>query len=117
VKIINGSFRIGIRRTRPRTIEPISYQAVIGRLLSEMADLVRTTDPRKFFPPFQLVIIDNRGGIAFTGQVGRDGRMQPSGPIRKMRRSHFPANALITDGSLVTRTFRIDCASPKRFRR
>jgi hypothetical protein len=73
-----------------------------------MARLVSTTETRKFSPPFKLVIIDNRGEVVFTGEVGRSGKLRRSGPLCRVRRSHFPANALITDGSLATRTFRID---------
>jgi hypothetical protein len=75
-----------------------------------MARLIRNTEPWKFSPPFKLVIIGNRGCVAFRGQVDQDGKMQPSGPQRQLRRSDFPANALITDQSLAIRTFRIDCA-------
>jgi hypothetical protein len=73
-----------------------------------MARLIRVTETRKFSPPFKLVIIDNGGGVVFTGEVGRNGKLRRSGPLCRVRRSHFPANALITDGSLATRTFRIE---------
>jgi hypothetical protein len=102
---------------RRLTTAPISYQAIIGALISEMARLVRSTETRKFSPPFKLVIIDNRGGVVFTGEVGRNGKLRRSGPVCRVRRSHFPANALITDGSLATRTFRIDRASRRAFYR
>jgi hypothetical protein len=46
--------------------------------------------------------------VVFSGEVGRNGKLRCSGPLCRVRRSHFPANALITDGSLATRTFRID---------
>jgi hypothetical protein len=32
------------------------------------------------------------------------------GPAERLRRSHFPATALLTDGSLLTRTFLIERA-------
>jgi hypothetical protein len=82
-----------------------------------MADLMGDTEPRKFSPPFRLVIIDNRGSVAFEGQADRHGKISTSSPLRKMRRSDFPANALITDRSLATRTFRIDCTAPKMMSR
>jgi hypothetical protein len=87
----------------------VTYHAVVDHLVSEMAQLVGSSEPRKF-SPFKLVIIGNRGSVAFSGQVDREGRMQSSGPRRTLRRSDFPANALITDQSLAVRTFRIDFA-------
>jgi hypothetical protein len=104
--------RVGMQSTRRETPEPITYQEIADGLVSEMADLLRT-ECRKFFPPLELVIIDSRGCIAFAAQVDQDGKIRGSGPIRKLRRSHFPANALITDRSLATRTFRIDRVAPK----
>jgi hypothetical protein len=109
MKQINRSSKTGVRKTRPRTVRPASYQPVIDGLVSEMARLIDTTELRTFAPPFELVIIGNRGCVAFAGQVDRDGEVRPSSPLRKLRRSDFPANALITDRSLATRTFRIDC--------
>jgi hypothetical protein len=108
MKTVNASSRMPLGSPHHETAAPVSYQAIIGGLISEMARLVRTTETRKFSPPFKLVIIDNRGGVVFTGEVGRNGKLRRSGPLCRVRRSHFPANALITDGSLATRTFRID---------
>jgi|SRR5271154_2147974 len=113
MKKVNRPTGSGAKKTWNRVSAPESYQAVVDGLVSEMADLVSETEPRKFSPPFRLVIIDNRGSVAFAGQADRDGKVQASSPIRKMRRSDFPANALITDRSLATRTFRIDYASRK----
>jgi len=79
-------------------------------LISEMARLIGPTEHGTFSPPFELVIIGNQGCVAFAGKVDRDGELRPSAPLRRLRRSDFPANALITDRSLATRTFRIDCA-------
>lgn len=111
----NRSFRIGIGNSRHTLLEPPSYQAIVSGLLSEMARLIRSTETRTFSPPFKLVIIDNRGAIVFSGQVGRNGKLRQSGPACRIRRSHFPANALITDGSLAVRTFRIDRPAPRTF--
>lgn len=94
----------------PRAIGPATYAAVVDGLIFEMERLIGAEELRPFSPPFELVIIGNRGCVAFAGKVDRDGEMKPSGPPRKLRRSDFPANALITDRSLATRTFRIDCA-------
>jgi hypothetical protein len=105
------SLKIGGRLVRQEPLEPMSYQALVGGLLFEMAHLIRAKETRKFSPPFRLVIINSRGGVVFTGEVGRNGKVRRSGPVYKVRRSHFPANALITDGSLATRTFRIDRAA------
>ena len=102
--------RTSSQRARPQTIRRTSYEPVIDGLVSEMARLIDTTELRTFSPPFELVIIDNQGCVAFAGQVDRDGEIRSSSPLRKLRRSDFPANALITDRSLATRTFRIDCA-------
>jgi hypothetical protein len=113
MKTVNAWSKVSLGSTRHDAPVPVSYQAIIGGLISEMARLVRTTETRKFSPPFQLVIIDNRGGVVFTGKVGRNGKLLRSGPLCRVRRSHFPANALITDGSLATRTFRIDRPAPR----
>jgi hypothetical protein len=115
MKIVNASSRIDFGSPRQAALAPISYQAIIGGLISEMARLVRTTETRKFSPPFKLVIIDNRGTVVFTGEVGRNGKLRRSGPLCKVRRSHFPANALITDGSQAMRTFRIDRPTHRSF--
>jgi hypothetical protein len=87
----------------------VTHHSVIDHLLTEMAQLLHSSEPRKF-SPFKLVIIGNRGSVAFSGQVDQEGRMRSSGPHRPLRRSDFPANALITDRSLAVRTFRIDVA-------
>jgi hypothetical protein len=104
----NRPARVGLDASRPDALEPVSYQALIGGLISEMARLIRTTEIRKFSPPFKLVIINSSGGVVFTGEVGRNGKLRRSSPLCRVRRSHFPANAVVTDGSLATRTFRID---------
>jgi hypothetical protein len=108
MKIADVSSGAGLPNAHHQGLAPLSYQAIIGNLISEMARLVRTTETRKFSPPFKLVIIDNGGAVVFTGEVGRNGKLRRSSPFCRVRRSHFPANALITDGSLATRTFRID---------
>jgi hypothetical protein len=108
MKTMNASSKLGFDSARQEAPATVSYQAIIGSLISEMARLLHHTETRKFSPPFKLVIIDNRGAVVFTGEVGRNGKLRRSGPLCKVRRSHFPANALITDGSLATRTFRID---------
>jgi hypothetical protein len=105
--------RVDIRSRRQETTEPITYQEIADGLVSEMAGLLLPAESGKFSPPLELVILDNRGCVAFTGQADRDGKMQAAGPVRRLRRSHFPANAWITDRSLATRTFRIDRVAPR----
>ena len=104
------SAKTNSRRARPQTSRQASHEPVIDGLISEMARLIDTTELRTFSPPFELVIIGNQGCVAFAGQVDRDGEIRSSSPLRKLRRSDVPANALITDRSLATRTFRIDCS-------
>ena len=110
MKRLNRSARTGVSRVWRRMSKPAGYEAVIDDLISEMARLVGPSEPCTFSPPFELVIIGNRGCVAFAGKVDHDGEMRASSPLRKLRRSDFPANALITDRSLATRTFRIDYA-------
>ena len=110
MKQLSRSAKANSRRARPQTSRQASYEPVIDGLISEMARLIDTTELRTFSPPFELVIIGNQGCVAFAGQVDRDGEIRASSPLRRLRRSDFPANALITDRSLATRTFRIDCA-------
>jgi hypothetical protein len=105
--------RVDIRSRRRGTTEPVTYQEIADGLVSEMTDLLLSGESGRFSPPLELVIIDSRGCVAFTGQADRDGKMQTAGPVRRVRRSHFPANAWITDRSLATRTFRIDRVAPR----
>ncbi|PYT65781.1 MAG: hypothetical protein DMG39_28300 [Acidobacteria bacterium] len=71
----------------------MNYEKLAEGLAFQMAACVRSGDAGEFCAPFELVIIDPRGAVLFD------------------RRSHFPATALLTDRSLVTRTFQIDRAS------
>jgi len=106
---VSDSSRTAVSGRVRRTRTAATYHSVVDHLLAEMAQLLHSSEPRKF-SPFKLVIIGNSGSVAFSGQVDEHGRMCSSGPHRPLRRSDFPANALITDRSLATRTFRIDCA-------
>jgi hypothetical protein len=107
MKTVNASSRLGYDSAR-HAATPVSYQSIAGGLLSEMARQIRSSESRKFGPPFKLVIIDNRGVVVFSCEVGRNGKVLRRSPHCKVRRSHFPANALITDGSFAVRTFRIE---------
>jgi hypothetical protein len=113
MKVTKGTFRRVVKGTRREAAKPFSYHAIIGDLVSEMAHLIRSADVREFSPPFKLVIIDNRGVVAFTGEVDRNGNVIRSSSRCEVRRFHFPANALITDRCLVTRTFQLH-RSPHR---
>ena len=86
------------------------YEKLAGGLAFEMAACVRSGNAREFRAPFELVIVDPQGAVVFECQVGEDWKVRHSGS-RVVRRSHFPATALLTDRSLLTRTFQIDRAS------
>jgi hypothetical protein len=90
----------------------MSYQQLAGGLADEMVGFIRPSEARKCSPPFKLVIIDKCGSVVFECKVSRDGKVRPFGLARRVRYSHFPATALLTDSSLVTRTFLIERATP-----
>ncbi len=96
---------------RPLAMQRMSYEKLAGGLAFEMAACVRSRDAGEFRAPFELVIVDPQGAVVFECEVGEDGKVLHDGPERAVRRSHFPATALLTDRSLVTRTFQIDRAS------
>jgi hypothetical protein len=98
------------RGKRPLAIKRMSYEKLAGGLAFEMAECVRSKDAREFCAPFQLVIVDPRGAVVFECEVGDDWKVRHDGPAGVVLRSHFPAMALLTDRSLVTRTFQIDRA-------
>ena len=85
----------------------LSYNSIISRLLSEIAAMVSATESRTFRGPFKLLILSNQGGVVFSGEIGDNGRIRCSTPTFKIRRSHFPANVVITDAANAVRTFRI----------
>jgi hypothetical protein len=97
----------GIAAAPQSSLPPISYHSIAGGLISQMAHMMRGNEVGKFAPPFRVVILNNQGGVVFSGEVGRNGKLRSSGPLCRVRRSHFPANAMVTDGSFSTRTFRI----------
>ena len=97
--------------TRPRTKMRMSYQELACGLASEMAESIRSDEPRQFCAPFELVIVDAQGAVVFKCEVGEDWKVRHEGPERVVRRRHFPATALVTDRSLLTRTFQIERAS------
>jgi hypothetical protein len=98
----------GIKNKWPRAAQPISYVQMAGGLASEMAGVLCTSGTRVSQPPFKMVIIGNAGDVVFECEVGEDWKVRQWGLAHKVRRSHFPATALLTDGALVTRTFLIE---------
>ena len=91
-----------------RTMHSRSYLNLAGRLASEMVKALKSSEPRGAAAPFQLVLIGNHGDVVFECVVGEDWKVLRWGTLSRVRRSHFPATALLTDGSLVTRTFLIE---------
>src|SRR6267143_4468619 len=99
-----------LKNQRPRAAHSLSYQNIVGGLASEMVDFLRSTGTRESSPPFRLVILGNHGGVVFECEVGENWEVRNLGTAERLRRSHFPATALLTDGALLTRTFLIERA-------
>src|SRR5713226_6077981 len=95
-----------------QAVEAMSYRNIAGGLADEMMSFIRPSEPRKCSPPFKMVILDKHGTVVFECNVSKDSKVRPFGLVRRIRSSHFPAIALLTDRSLVTRTFLIDRATP-----
>jgi hypothetical protein len=93
-------------------IQAMSYQNIAGGLADEMMSFIRPSEPRKCNPPFKMVIIDKRGTVVFECRVSKHWKVRPSGSVCRVRCSHFPATAFLTDRLLVTRTFLIERATP-----
>ena len=89
-------------------MQALSYRSLAGGLADEMMGFIRPSEPRKCSPPFKMIIIDKSGAVVFECKVSKDGKVQPFGLARRVRDSHFPATALLTDSSFVTRTFLIE---------
>jgi len=106
----NNAVNTVAKRPWTQTTERVSYQQLVGGLAAEMAESVRSQHDGEFCAPFQLVIVDPQGAVVFEGEVGEDWNVRQDGPARIVRRSHFPATALLTDRSLLTRTFQIERA-------
>ncbi len=112
MKNSSGGLGTEIKNKWLQAIQAKSYQNIAGGLADEMMGFIRSSEPRKCSPPFKMVIIDKRGTVVFECEVSRDGKVRPIGSVRRVRRSHFPATALLTDRSLATRTFLIERAMP-----
>src|SRR5713226_4369409 len=91
-----------------QAVEAMSYRNIAGGLAGEMMSFIRPSEPRKCSPPFKMIIIDKSGAVVFECKVSKDGKVRPFGLARPVRDSHFPATALLTDSSFVTRTFLIE---------
>jgi len=113
MKNTGSGLSTGIRNKSLQAMQFMNYQNIAGGLADEMMGFIRPSEPRKCSPPFKMVIIDKRGTVIFECKVGKDGKVRPFGLVRRVRYSHFPATALLTDRSLVTRTFLIDRAAPR----
>ena len=90
-----------------RALQSRSYLNIAGRLASEMVGFLRS-EPSASSEPFQLVLIGNHGQVIFECEVDEGWKVRRWGTVSRMRRSHFPATALLTDCSQVTRTFLIE---------
>ena len=99
-----------LKNQRQRATHSLSYQNIAGGLASDMVEFLRSTATRQSSPPFRLVIIGNHGGVVFECEVGENWEVRNPGTAARLQRSHFPATALLTDGSLLTRTFLIERA-------
>jgi hypothetical protein len=97
-----------IKNKSLRAITAVSYQDIAGGLAHEMMGLIRPSELRKCSPPFTMLIIDSNGTVVFECRVSKDGKVRPVGLVPMVQDSHFPATALLTDSSFVTRTFRIE---------
>lgn len=112
MKPTSGGFSDRGKEKSLRAGQTVSYRNIAGGLAGEMMGFIQPSEPRKCIPPFKMVIIDRRGTVVFECKVSKDGRVKPMGLVRMVQDSHFPATALLTDSSLVTRTFRIEQAAP-----
>jgi hypothetical protein len=101
---------LDLQNKRPRSIQSISYEHIAGGLVSEMAGFIHSKEPQQFCPPYNLVILSNDGALVFDCEVDKNWNACDGGSQRKVRRSHFPATALLTDSAHVTRTFLIERA-------
>jgi hypothetical protein len=112
MKSASGELSTRIKNKWLHAIRAVSYQNIAGRLADEMMGFIRPSEPRTCSPPYKMTIIDKRGTVVFECKVGKDGTVQPLGSVRRVGDSHFPATALLTDSSFVTRTFLIECPTP-----
>jgi hypothetical protein len=110
MKPTSGGFSEKGKDKSLRAGQTVSYQNIAGGLADEMMGFMRPSEPRKCSPPYKMVIIDRRGTVVFECKVSKCGRVRPLGLASRVEDTHFPAMALLTDSSFLTRTFRIEQA-------
>src|SRR5260370_10406098 len=101
----------GINDKWLQEIQAMSYQNLASELADEMIGFMRPSESCKCSPPFNMVIIDNRGTVVSECNVSKDGKIRSFGLARRVRHSHFHETALLTSRSQVTRTFLIEYAA------
>jgi hypothetical protein len=106
----NNALGTAVKAKRLQSVQPQSYLNIAGGLAFEMMNFIRPSETSRFCPPFELVIIGHHGAVVFKCKVGEDWKVRSCGSVSRVRRSHFPATALLTDRSLLTRTFLIERA-------
>jgi hypothetical protein len=104
----NVAAGVAVQNQRPRPIPSTSYEHIASSLASEMAGCIHAKEPQQFCPPYNLVILSNDGAVVFNRELDKNWNTRDGGPERKVRRSHFPATALLTDSANLTRTFLIE---------
>src|SRR5260370_17183561 len=85
---------------RQKTGQSLTEKALISELVSEMRRLIRPTETLKWSPPFELVIVDDRGCVAFRCEVRWDGKVRPLGQFLKFHTLPFPSHSFLTARSL-----------------
>jgi len=96
------------RIDHPQASKGFSYENLAHSLAAKMRGLLRSTEPRRLSPPFQVVIMSHHGNVLFECEVNESGRVVHGDAPRQVRRSHFPATVFFTDRSKITRTFQIE---------
>lgn len=104
----NNALGAAVKTKRLQSVQPASYINIASGLAFEMMNFIRPSEASRFCPPFELVIIGHHGAVVFKCKVGEDWKVRSCGSVSRVRRSHFPATALLTDRSFLTRTFLIE---------
>jgi hypothetical protein len=104
----NNALGTAVKTKRLQSVQPASYISFASGLAFEMMNFIRPSEISRFCPPFELVIIGHHGAVVFKCEVGKDWKVRSCGSVSRVRRSHFPATALLTDRSFLTRTFLIE---------
>ena len=104
----NNALGAAVKIKRLQSVQPASYINIASGLAFEMMNFIRPSETCRFCPPFELVIIGHHGATVFKCKVGEDWKVRSCGSVSRVRRSHFPATAFLTDHSFLTRTFLIE---------